>query len=138
MKNFNQKIHDNLDLVANYDKEIKKTRRKIKLLHKTNNVCAIAAIISGISIFVINPLAIIPCGLTIGASYMINKKQQSYDNDISTFTVKRDMKLTENDRLRWEEKQLNKNDDLILENEFQPKEMTVGISHKPLVKTKSL
>ena len=135
MDSLNKKIEKNNEKINHYNNKLLKNKRNSSLFEILDR-CAIAvAVISGFCIFIINPIAIIPCALSLGGSYLIFRKQKNLEKERNDLTVKRGMLLTENDKINWEINQKEKEE---FKNRKAERKMTVGISKKTLVKTKSL
>ena len=135
MYELHAKILENNKKIAGYENDLAKNKKQTKLLEIIDKITVAITVISGFSILVISSWAAIPCALSLGGSYLIHQKQKKCETISNQLTVKRGMLLTENDKIKWEIKQKEKK--LSLKNENK-KEMTVGISKKPLVKSKNL
>ena len=134
MEKLRWKIEENKKRVLDYDNEIAKNKKMAKVSNLVDGGCAAVFIVSGLSIFLINPVAIIPCAISLYGTHLVHKKQKQLEININNLTVTRGILLTENDKIEWE----MKNEKRKIEKQVFNDEMTVGISKKPLVKSKNL
>lgn len=129
------KYYENETQIIKYNTQIKKINRKHNILNKFDNLINVITIISGLSVFVISPVALIPFMASLGGSHLVHKKQANYNIELSDLSAERGILQAQNYKyiLSLEENVSEKKSNSY---EYPQNKMTTGLYHKPLVKTK--